>query len=409
MKYKILAIFFLGIICSSAQTTKKTANKSKTSTSQTKKAVTANTTDGIFADFETAKGKILIRLEYKKAPITVANFITLAEGTNTYIKEDKLKGKPFYDGLKFHRVIKDFMIQGGDPAGNGSGGTGYYFKDEIVPEFVFDKGGILAMANSGPATNSSQIFITHKDTPWLNGKHTIFGYVVSGMDVVNSIVQDDLILKVIITRKGKEAKAFDPQKVLSDYFTNKAEEDKKEATRKEEERAKQAALELEAKKAYDQKYAPVKANKVKYFTEIKTTTTKLPSGLEYKIITKGNGSKPVDGSTIYIHYAGYLEDGSLFDSSYEEVSKEYGKYDSNRASQNGYQPFPFQAGNKDGLIPGFLEGINNMSFGDKAILFIPANLGYGARGAGNVIPPNSNIIFEVELLESIPTTTATKN
>lgn len=398
MKLKVIALLFLTVLSGQAQVKKQTAAKKNAGT-ETKQAAS---TDGIFADFETSKGKIVVRLEYKKAPVTVANFIALADGTNAFIKDEKLKGKPFYDGLKFHRVIKDFMIQGGDPAGNGSGGAGYSFKDEIVPEFQFDKGGILAMANSGPATNSSQFFITHKDTPWLNGKHTIFGYVVSGMDVVNAIAQDDVMLKVTIVRKGAEAKSFDANKVLADYFANKVEDDKKQAAIQAEARAKQAALDAEAKKIYDEKYAVIMADKVKYLADVRKTATKSPSGLEYVIIKKGNGAKPADGATVYIHYAGYLEDGSLFDSSYEDISKIYGKFDANRASQNGYEPFPFQAGKKDGLIPGFLEGINNMSFGDKAILFIPSNLGYGERGAGNVIPPNSNIIFEVELLEAKP-------
>ena len=141
------------------------------------------------------------------------------------------------------------------------------------------------------------------------------------------------------------------------------------------------------------------AQKVAELAKIRKQATKTESGLEYKI-TKGNGAKPADGTTVYVHYTGFLEDGSLFDSSHEEINKTYGKFDEMRASQNGYQPFPFQIGNKGGLIPGFLEGLNMMSFGDKAVLFIPSNLGYGERGAGNVIPPNSNIIFEVELLEA---------
>ncbi len=157
-----------------------------------------------------------------------------------------------------------------------------------------------------------------------------------------------------------------------------------------------------SKKIYDEKYAPVKAEKVKYFAAARATATKSETGLESKITQVGSGKKPVEGSNIYIHYAGYLEDGSLFDSSMEEVAKAYGKFDQGRADQNGYQPFPFPFGKKDGLIPGFLEGISNLSFGDKAILFIPSKLGYGERGAGNVIPGNANIIFEVELFESLP-------
>lgn len=404
MRIKIILLLFLGIMSGYAQKNTKPATVKKVST--VKKVVpktnASSSTDGLFAEIETAKGKIVIRLEYQKTPITVANFVSLAEGKNTFVTDEKLKGKPYYDGLKFHRVIKDFMIQGGDPAGNGSGGAGYSFKDEIVPEFVFDKAGILAMANSGPATNSSQFFITHKDTPWLNGKHTIFGYLVSGQNVVDAIAQDDVMNKIKIIRKGKQAQAFDAVKVFSDYFANKAEDDKKVAAAQAEERAKQAALEAEAKKAYNAKYAPVMAEKVKYLAGVRTSATKSATGLEYKIIQTGTGKKPVDGTTMYIHYAGYLEDGSLFDSSYEEVCKTYGKFDENRAKQNGYKPFPFQVGKKDGLIPGFLEGVSNLNFGDKAVLFIPSALGYGERGAGNVIPPNSNIIFEVELFESIP-------
>lgn len=402
MKIKVIVLLFLGMMNIYGQKAKKPVVSKKPSGATATKVRTQGQNDGIYAEFETAKGKIVVRLEYQKTPITVANFVSLAEGKNTFLTDEKLKGKPFYDGLKFHRVIKDFMIQGGDPAGNGSGGCGYSFKDEIVPEFKFDKAGILAMANSGPATNSSQFFITHKDTPWLNGKHTIFGYVVSGQDVVNAVAQDDLINKVTIVRKGAEAKKFDAVKVFTDYYGNKGEDDKKLAATQEEARAKQAAEAAEAKRIYDEKYAPVKADKVKYLDGIKATTTKSDTGLAYKVIKQGTGKKPADGSTFYIHYAGYLEDGSLFDSSYEEVAKAYGKYDANRATQNGYNPFPFQAGKKDGLIPGFLEGIGNLSFGDKAVIFIPSKLGYGERGAGGVIPPNANIIFEVELFEALP-------
>ena len=406
MKFKVIVLLFLGMLTGYAQNTKKPVAKKKLAVTQTKKATPASASEGIFVEFQTTKGKIVVQLEYKKTPITVANFIALAEGKNTFITDEKLKGKPFYDGLKFHRVIKDFMIQGGDPAGNGSGGTGYSFKDEIVPEFKFDKGGILAMANSGPATNSSQFFITHKETSWLNGKHTIFGYVVSGMDIVNAIAQDDVITKLTIVRKGADAKKFDAPKTFTDYYANKAGDDAKQAAIQAEAKAKQALIDAEAKRIYDEKYGPLKAEKVKYLALQKASATKSATGLETKIIKNGTGKKAADGTTVFFHYAGYLEDGSLFDSSYEEVAKAYGKFDVNRANQKGYNPMPFQAGRKDGLIPGFLEGINSMSFGDKVILFIPASLGYGERGAGAVIPPNANIIFEVELFEALPTTAA---
>lgn len=383
---------------------------------QTKNASTKKVNlDGIFAEIYTNKGKISLQLEYQKTPITVANFITLAEGTNTFVTNDR-KGKPFYNGLKFHRVIANFMIQGGCPLGNGSGDPGYKFKDEFDPSLKHDKPGIFSMANSGPATNGSQFFITHKDTPWLDNKHSVFGHVTEGQSVVDAIAQDDVIEKVVIVRKGKAAKAFDAVKVFSDYMKIKPELDKKaadEARVKAEAQAKLDAerrqKEAEAKAIADKelkaKLAPVLAAKVAEFKTLRTKATKTPSGLEYSILKKGSGVKPTEGKDVYVHYAGYLEDGSLFDSSYEAVCKVYGKFDQNRANQNGYQPFPFPYGKKEGLIPGFLEGINNMNLNDKAIFFIPSNLGYGEKGAGNVIPPNSNIIFEVEILESLPTTT----
>ncbi|MCC6541962.1 MAG: peptidylprolyl isomerase [Flavobacteriales bacterium] len=173
-----------------------------------------NTTDGLFADIKTNKGTIRIKLEYEKVPMTVANFVALAEGKmkNTA----KAEGAPYFDGIKFHRVIADFMIQGGDPTGTGMGGPGYAFADEIDPSLKHDRAGTLSMANAGPATNGSQFFITHKETPWLDGKHAVFGYVVSGQDVVNAIAQNDVMEKVTIERVGKDAKAWDPMKVLEE-------------------------------------------------------------------------------------------------------------------------------------------------------------------------------------------------
>lgn len=169
---------------------------------------------GLYAEIETNRGKILIKLEFEKAPLTVANFVGLAEGK---IKNSaKGEGVPYYDGLTFHRVIANFMIQGGDPNGNGQGGPGYSFKDEIVPEFKFTGPGILAMANAGPATNGSQFFITHVPTPWLDGKHTIFGHLISGQDIVNQTQQGDKIVHVKIIRKGKAAKKFKAEKVFEE-------------------------------------------------------------------------------------------------------------------------------------------------------------------------------------------------
>lgn len=376
MKFKFLFLFCLAVVNIQAQTKKPVAKPKPKAATTSKVAPAANPNDGIFATISTTKGDIVVVLEYVKTPITVANFISLAEGTNPNVKVERLKGKPFYDGLKFHRVINDFMIQGGDPDGNGSGGPGYAFKDEFVEELKFEKGGVLAMANSGPATNGSQFFITHKDTPWLNGKHTIFGHVVSGMDNVNKIVQDDIMTKITITRKGAAAKKFDAVKILA--------EDVK----------KQEAKKAEAQKVISQKAAYIAA------TKAKATTT--ASGLKYVITQKGTGVKGAAGSTIYFHYAGYLEDGNLFDSSMAKVAKEYGKYDPNRDAQKGYQAFPFEVGKKDGMIPGFIEALDMMTDGEKAIFFLPSNLAYGERGAGGVIPPNANLIFEIETYNTQP-------
>jgi len=333
----------------------------------------SNLPDGLYADIETNKGHIIVELDYKKAPITVANFVTLAEGKNEFVTKEYLKGKPFYDGLKFHRVIEDFMIQTGDPEGTGSGDTGYKFKDEIT-DLKFDKGGVLAMANNGPGTNSSQFFITHVETPWLDGKHTIFGHVVEkGQEVVNQVKQDDKIVTVTIIRNGEAAKKFDAVKVFHDYFSEIAKE--------------------------QSKYAGVQKEKVEALAALKAKATKTSTGLEYVITEKGTGKKPATGTQVYIHYSGFLENGTLFDSSVEEVAKTFGKFDPARAEAKAYQPIPFTAGSKSGLIPGFIEGIEQLSFGDKAVIFIPSHLAYGATGAGNVIPPNANIVFEIQLLE----------
>ncbi|KUJ60148.1 peptidylprolyl isomerase [Flavobacteriaceae bacterium CRH] len=333
----------------------------------------SNLPDGLYADIETNKGHIIVELDYKKAPITVANFVTLAEGKNEFVTNEDLKGKPFFNGLKFHRVIEDFMIQTGDPLGTGSGDTGYKFKDEFT-DLKFDKAGVLAMANNGPGTNSSQFFITHVETPWLDGKHTIFGHVVEkGQEVVNQVKQGDNMVAVTIIRNGEAAKKFDAVKVFHDYFSEIAKE--------------------------KSKFAGVQKEKVDYYAALKAKATKTTTGLEFVITEKGTGKKPAAGTQLYIHYAGFLEDGTLFDTSIEDVAKTFGKFDPARAEAKAYQPIPFQAGRKDGMIPGFIEGLEKLSFGDKAVLFIPAHLAYGATGAGGVILPNANIIFEIQLLE----------
>ncbi len=357
MKSRILCLFFLGATLSFAQTTKKTVKKAVAIT--TKKAIAANPNDGIFAEFETSKGKIIVKLEYTKTPVTVANFISLAEGTNTFVTDANLKGKHFFDGLKFHRVIKDFMIQGGDPQGNGSGGPGYAFKDEFTGA-KFDRAGILAMANSGPKTNGSQFFITHKETPWLsdNGdKHTIFGYVTSGQDVVNAIAQDDLIIKITIVRKGAAATKFDAAKTFTAYFANKAQD---EAKLVEKDNAERAVL---------------CANALKEFANGTTTA----SGLKYIVLKEGTGPKPTATSNVKVHYTGNLVSGKVFDSSV----------------QRG-EPIDFGLNQ---VIKGWTEGLQLMSEGSKYKFYIPYNLAYGDRAMGEIIPAKSDLIFEVELLK----------
>ena len=347
--------------------------------------------DGLYAEIETSKGTVLVALDYQKAPIMVANFVTLAEGKNQFVSKE-FKGKPFYNGLKFHRVIsklngdsEDFMVQTGDPLGNGSGDAGYKCRDEFT-DLRHDKPGVLSMANSGPNTNSSQFFITLIATPWLDGKHTVFGSVVGdGMKVVANIMKDDSIKTVTIIRKGEAVKKFDAVKVFNDYFKSDIENQKK-----------QAAIDTENQKIHNEKYKAVKDQKVLYFNTLKQSATKTSSGFKFKITQKSTGDKPKDGQTITIEYAGFLEDGTLFDTSNPTVAKQFGMFDEQRAMQNGYSALPYVMGSNQ-MIPGFVEGLNKLKFGEKAIFFIPFALGYGEKGAGNVIPPNANLVFEVEV------------
>jgi peptidyl-prolyl cis-trans isomerase A (cyclophilin A) len=310
----------------------------------------SNLEDGMYAKINTTKGEILIQLEYEKTPLTVANFVALTEGAMENKKKDL--GTPYYDGLKFHRVIADFMVQGGCPEGSGMGDPGYKFADEFHPELKHDKGGILSMANSGPGTNGSQFFITHKETPWLDGKHTVFGHVVEGMDVVNSIAQDDVMNSVTIIREGVSAKSFDAPSIFKS-----AQADIEKANAEKAIKAAEAAKKL---------------------TEGATLTS---SGLAYFMIKEGEGEQATAGKTVSVHYTGKLTDGTKFDSSHD---------------RNAPIEFPLGAGR---VIPGWDEGIALLKVGGKATFIIPPNLAYGARGAGGVIPPNATLIFEVELLE----------
>jgi peptidylprolyl isomerase len=313
--------------------------------------------DGLYAKITTDKGEILLNLFYQKTPLTVINFVGLAEGTLNLGGASKPTGTRFYDGLKFHRVIKDFMIQGGDPLGTGTGGPGYTFPDEIVPALKHDGPGILSMANAGPNTNGSQFFITHLATPHLDGKHTVFGKVTKGQDVVNAIVQNDIIRKVEILRVGKEAQEFK---------TDQAAFDQARARINDEQKQTRTTKQKEIDKLINEKWP-----------EAVTTAT----GLRYLVKVEGAGETPKKGTTISAHYTGrLLENGKKFDSSYDRG-----------------EPIRFKVGTGQ-VIPGWDEALLTMKMGEKRVLIIPPELAYGTRGVPGFIEPNAWLAFDVELI-----------
>lgn len=305
--------------------------------------------NGIYAKFKTSKGGVLVNLTYELTPGTVGNFVALAEGN---LENDaKPQGTPYYNGLKFHRVIPDFMIQGGCPLGTGTGNPGYKFDDEFHPELKHDKSGVLSMANSGPATNGSQFFITHVPTPWLDNKHTVFGNVVEGQDIVDAIAQGDEMTEIEIIRVGSDAENFNAVEAFR-TFEGAREEREAEELRKQKELLDSVAA------GYDE----------------------TPSGLRYQILQNGAGKQATKGATVSVHYKGQLLDGTVFDSSYKRK-----------------QPIDFAIGVGQ-VIAGWDEGIQLLKVGDKARLVIPSHLAYGESGAGGVIPPNATLIFDVELM-----------
>lgn len=333
---------------------------------------------GMYAQFNTTKGEILIQLEPEKTPLTVANFVGLVEGN--FRPFDTLSfDKPFYDGLKFHRVIKDFMIQGGDPQGTGMGGPGYKFFDEPRQDLSHSGPGILSMANSGPATNGSQFFITHKETPWLDGKHTVFGHVISGMDVVNAIVQDDVMEQVRIIRIGDQYQSWNAAEVF------------KETYRKMEEafvvmQAEKARLDAIEKERTD-KIAKMTEEEYKVYllAEVRKTYPKAQqtaSGLVFVIEKKGDANKkPKKGDEVSTHYTGTLMNGTKFDSSLDRN-----------------QPLNFKH-NVGQMIPGYDEAVAMLGKGGKGRFIIPYTKAYGAAGRPPVIPAYSDLVFEIELLD----------
>lgn len=327
---------------------------------------------GLYADILTDKGSILVKLAIEKAPITVANFVSLSEGNNPMVS-DEFKSKKFYNGLKFHRVIQDFMIQGGDPLGLGSGGPGYRFDDEFS-DLTHKGPGILSMANSGPATNGSQFFITHKATPWLDGKHTVFGEVVKGQEIVDSIQQNDLINEINIIRKGSEARKFDAPDIFENYFSQR---DK-------------IAKEKEAK------IALIKEQNVANFEALKKEATLTKTGLQYIVTSKGNGKAVKSTNKALVHYAVYFVDGTLLETSIEETAAFNQVLNPQKKQAGMYKPILAKVGQEDRMIEGFKEGVRLLNEGDKATLFLPYAIAYGADGIQG-IPPQSDLIFEVEV------------
>lgn len=307
--------------------------------------------NGLFATLSTSKGEIKIELEFEKTPGTVGNFVGLSLGLIS--NSIKPLGEAYYNGLKFHRVINDFMIQAGCPLGTGTGDPGYKFDDEFHNELKHDRPGVISMANAGPSTNGSQFFITHVETPWLDNKHTVFGNVIDGMDVVNSISQNDEIISVKINAVGDKAKAFDAAKAFEDFNKSKADRIKKE-----------------------------KENELKMLKDLSKGFSKTSSGLLYKFEKENNSHKPSNGNKVKVHYKGMLLDGTVFDSSFKRN-----------------QPIEFTLGVGQ-VIKGWDEGISLLGIGDKASFIIPSDLAYGAAGAGGVIPPDATLVFEVELISA---------
>lgn len=333
---------------------------------------------GMYAQFKTTKGEILIQLEPEKTPLTVANFVGLVEGN--FRPFDTISvDKPFYDGLKFHRVIKDFMIQGGDPQGTGMGGPGYKFFDEPRKDLSHSGPGILSMANSGPTTNGSQFFITHKETPWLDGKHTVFGHVVMGMDVVNAIVQDDIMQQVRIIRNGAAYQSWN----ATDVFNQTYRQMEAEYAIVQAEKIRLDAIEKERTdkiaKMTEEEY------KVYLLAEVRKTYPKAQqtaSGLVYVIEKKGDANKkPKKGDEVSTHYTGTLMNGTKFDSSLDRNQPLNFKHDVGQ------------------MIPGYDEAVAMLGKGGKGRFIIPYTKAYGAAGRPPVIPAYSDLVFEIELMD----------
>jgi cyclophilin family peptidyl-prolyl cis-trans isomerase len=360
--------------------------------------------DGLYAEIITNKGTMLAKLEFEKAPVTVANFVALAEGNHPLLA-DSLKGKKFYNGIIFHRVIDKFMIQGGDPTGTGSGSPGFKFEDEFHPDLKHDKPGILSMANSGPATNGSQFFITEVPTPNLDNRHAVFGELVKGLEVQDSIsnvetnkpsnkpVDDVVIQEVNIIRVGLAAKKFDAPQVFTEELPKikeKQEKLREEQRLKAEEQQKiREAQNVEAAK-------DVKPLLDGYLSKAKASA----SGLKTYMITKGTGEKPSQGANVKVNYEGYFTDGRLFDSNRKEIEEKHGMLNPMKVQRDMYKPMPMQISADARMIAGFKEAVTQLKVGDKAFFYLPYHLAYGERANGP-IPAKADLIFIIEMVEIV--------
>ncbi len=374
--------------------------------------------DGLYAEFVTTKDTMVAKLFFEEAPVTVANFVALAEGTHPLVK-DEFKGKRFYDSLTFHRVMNNFMIQGGDPTATGTGDPGYKFEDELIESLKHDKPGMLSMANGGINSNGSQFYITEKATPWLDGYgldgqlkdcanprvycHAVFGELVKGLNVLDTIsnvkvqprsnkpLEDVVILELNIIRKGAAAKKFDAPKVFTEELPKIKERvaaAKVEAEKVAEEAKKEAKAKSEiAKTEFLKKNETLKGRKIES-----------PTGMAMIFTRESKGVTPKPTERVNIDCAGYLENGELFWTTLKDVAEKNGKYDERQDKAGRYIPFDMPYNETAGLIAGFREAMLNMKIGDKARVFIPYYLGYGENGNPPVIPGNANLVFDVELV-----------
>lgn len=356
--------------------------------------------DGLYAEIKTNKGDILLELYADKVPMTVANFVSLAEGTNTRLT-DSLKGKNFYEGIIFHRVVNNFVIQGGGFTPSGRKAPGYVFGDEFPKNEDGDllykhKGfGVLSMANGGPKTNNSQFFITHRAIPHLDGKHSVFGKTTVNpnqlktiqtkfkdslkiskaidsvrMSVVNAITQGDTINTVEIIKIGSKANSFDASEVFDRQlrrFSNTEKERKAE--------------ELKVEQARYSKYLEDKKIFLNKMDEPKSTKT--DSGLRILALKKTKGKKVDVDKPLTVNFTLYVADGTRVQSTLDA----------------GMKPFSFTLNDPQRpMIAGFKEGLLTMREGEKSRLFIPYYIGYGENAFGP-FPKKADLMFEIEVLK----------